>query len=188
MEGSPASIAGYFPGSGRKHSLHLKLRGANDSGGAIISGKTRQQAPRWEAASGHADGAAAQVGHLKDLLSAQRAEAVEEQRKAASRLATLEKDLLVARQHRVGLMRAHEVEMRVCADAGEAQASLLTAELTAAEEVSQRLAGELKVAARQHEQELARKLAMIDRRDLKLQAANAVQQQVDELHATATSL
>ena len=193
METNPSTPTreGYFASSGRKHSLHLKLRGINDKGGATITGKTSQRTPRWETTSGQKSALGSgrddtiSVGLAKDLLAAQRAEFVEAQRKQSGEHKHKVLDLRLAKSKRDTLQREHEHEISALVQQQSVHHRILAEDLTTQESRLEDLAASSAAARRKHEVVLERKLTMIERRNEKIAAAENT---VLELEAAGVKL
>jgi hypothetical protein len=164
---------------GRKHHLHLKLRGASPKGGIAISGKTLIQKPRWAATHGCAGlppgrDSPVPLGTMKDALSAQRAQLVAAHRVELSRVETLKAEARDAKNNRAQLKRLKDQELEDMEKAGAAEIAAITSgfssELSAAE-------AEIKG----HMKKLKTKDEMIDRRDVKIKTRDVTIKELEIL-------
>ena len=163
---APAELR-YFPLSGRKHKVRLKLRGCNDKGVGEWVGKTlpkKSYQPQLERVSfdGLTRESPVALGVMQDLLAAQRAELLDEIRRTGSALEAehaLRRAAFGHQRHAVSELAQRELKHKN--------------EMTALEQAfaTELLAQES--ATKDAMQALRRKEAMISRRDSKLKDADA---------------
>ena len=160
----------FFEPCGRKHFFHLKLRGINPRGGGVIkAGKTMLQEPRWatsvEGALPRGRESPVPVGMMKDALSAQRAEVLEEKMKLESECATLRADLRTHKKNQQRQGRHHEHDLA----RGSRELSSTAKQIVFVKKGLEAKKKECETM----DKELERKTEMVHRRDLKLKQASS---------------